>query len=192
MKVYRIEFESDRYQSLIWDGDESRDRSPWLEGGELLFDGAIKEDWVCPPLRIYDSSRPAGDFFGVGPGCIGVRDRALELVRTELEIAGQLLPVKVGELAGAILNVTCVVNCLDHERTQWVYGKTTGLPIRCTKWVFRVDLLPESTIFKVSEQVKTSIFVHTGHGESEDSFLDRVSEHQLTGLRFKLVFDDSD
>jgi hypothetical protein len=190
MKVYKIETD-DHYQRFVYDGDEERDVSPWGMGGAMLFDGFQKDSsWICPPLRIYDAHKPLGEFFYVGPGCLGCGERALECMRTELELAGQLLPFEADRVRGALLNIDQVVNCLDHEATEWVYGKTTGLPVRCKKYVFAISHLPESTLFKIPAQVKGTVFTHLGHGDLEDSFIFKVREHKLTGLNFRLVFED--
>ena len=189
MEVFELDFLSDEYQCLVFDGPECE--PVFTSGGSLCFDGQTKLPWHSPPLRIYNPIAKKGDFLSLCPGCLVVRETAMEELRTEFEIAGELLPVQFSGEEGAILNVTTVVNCLDHEQSDWLISKDGVTKLRCRRAVFRRDLIPESTIFKVPE-LPASIFAHTGHGDEEDSFPWKVESLGLTGLRLKSVWSDDD
>jgi hypothetical protein len=98
------------------------------------------------------------------------------------------LPVQLGSDAGYILNVTTVVDCLDHDKCDWVLAKDGITRLRCRRFVFRPDWLPESTLFKIPEMPAT-LFAHSGHGDKEDSFVWLVNHFRLTGIRFNKLWE---
>lgn len=189
MEVFELDFWSDEYQCLVFDGPESE--PVFTPGGVLCFDGKSKLPWHPPSLRIYNPTAKKGDFLYLCPGCLVVRETAMEGLRTEFEISGELLPVHFGGEHGAILNVTSIVNCLDQEKSDWLISKDGVTKLRCRRAVFLRDHVPESTIFKVPE-LPTRIYVHTGHGDEEDSFPWKVENLGLTGLRLKSVWSYDD
>ena len=52
--------------------------------------------------------------------------KASENLRDILEMAGELLPIEYKNEPYSLLNVTEYMDCLNHERTEWVVGKNTG------------------------------------------------------------------
>lgn len=185
MKIYTITFESNIYQSLV-----PEDLAVW-KSGSLKFDGASKsESWSQPAFRVQNPILKEGDFVGIGPGCLGLRSSAVARLLEILERSGEMLPVNPASLGVSIFNVTECVNCLDHERTKWIYGEESGLPIRIEKYAFVKELIPEATIFKIPELAKAKILAHDGFCDEEDTFFSSVKRYGLTGIRFEEIWSE--
>jgi len=186
MKVYKIRFESDKFQCLSFDGGENE--PVFLPRRQLHFDGTPKVNWVSPPLVIANPHAKKGGFVSSFPGCLVMRSAAVEKLGESLEVAGELLPVEFNAEHGFLLNVLQVVDCMDHEQSDWAIAKDGVTRLLCRRFAFRLDALPESTLFKVPG-LSASMFAHTGLPGSTTSFCSKVGEHKLTGLRFELVWD---
>ena len=114
---------------------------------------------------------------------------ATEALRDLLEMAGELLPIRCKNEDYTLLNVTECMDCLDHDRTEWEMGRRTGQKIRIIRHVFKANRLPESSIFKIPEQLAT-LYVAEGRFDPEDEFKSRVEKTQLKGLLFEQVWQD--
>jgi hypothetical protein len=75
-------------------------------------------------------------------------------------------------------------NCLDHDKTEWEYGETTGKPIRIVRYAFHEDRMPESSIFKIPETGRSEILCYEGARDPEDEFKPFVERNGITGLKF--------
>jgi len=191
MTIFKVEFQTNTYQFLCFDGD---DESVFARGGAYSFDGDAKAVWEYPPVRIYNPRLKRGDFmsFCSGSGALVARYPAADEVWTELELAGQILPVEFDGEKAVLLNITEVANCLDHENCEWVYGRDGVTRIRCQKFAFRTDLVPESSLFKIPETVAGTFYAHTGYGDPEDTFIHQYEALGLTGLRFVEIFREDE
>ncbi len=117
MKIYRLEHDADHYQSLLPD-----DPAIW-ETKRLQFDCSRKaKSWVSPPVHSSAPALPEGDFWTLGAGSLVTRPDATERVRTQLDWAGELLPVLFKTRNFTLLNVTECVDALDPATTEWVIG----------------------------------------------------------------------
>lgn len=188
MIIYKVEFLVDQFQILVFDGKDGG--HPQSESN-LRFDGLPKHDWTNPEVRIYNPQAKRGDFISLY-GALVARYPAADKVWTELEFAGQVLPIEFDGEKAVILNITEVANCLDHEKCEWVYGRDGVTRIRCQKFVFRTDLVPESSLFKIPETVAGTFYALTGHGDPEDTFIHQYEALGLTGLRFVEIFRDEE
>jgi len=161
-----------------------------VEGVKVQFGGVwLGDDWTDVVLPLVRDDLPDGDFFGVGEGAFGVWAERVDDVQTSLEIAGDLLPIRVvsasGQLRDAwVLNITQAYNCLDRDKMN--KGERHG-------WGFN-SRVPESTLFKVSDPiddglVKSHVFAHSGYGDEEDSFVWQVATLGLEGLIFEKVWE---
>ena len=99
------------------------------------------------------------------------------------EIAGETLLVRVGSDSACILNILEVVDCIDPETSEWLTD-STGKRITLKRPRLRMDMLPESGLFKLSQQ-PGSMYVHDA--DDGEGFLRIYSSHNMTGLRFTEV-----
>lgn len=182
-KIYEVEPLVDLYQQIV------PDDSAVLNSGGIVMDATPARDgWTPPKVRIINEQLKGGDFYGFTPGTLVMREQVASQLLSFLEAAGEVLPLSCSSVPLAMLNVTECLNCLDEEGCEWVYGKSSGKPIRITKYSFREDLLPESTIFKLPRFRKGRIYVSEGRKEPNDEFKYAVEKIGLEGLSFKLVW----
>lgn len=88
------------------------------------------------------------------------------------------------------LNILQCPNCLDAKGSEWVYGKSTGKPIRITGYSFYRKRFSESTIFKIPEFVRGAVFAIEGIKDPEDEFKHIVEARGLSGLIFQKVWEE--
>ena len=88
-----------------------------------------------------------------------------------------------------LLNVTECINALDSEASSWSTSPTTGRRLRLTTYIFRPDLLPESSLFKIPETSRGELLTHSGLEDPADEFVSRYERAGLTGLEFDEVFE---
>jgi hypothetical protein len=146
-------------------------------------------DWVSPRVYVPNPTLKKGNFFHLCSGAFVTDPAATEKLQDLLEMAGELLPLHYKEEQYTLLNVTECKDCLDHDATEWVLGKTTGAKINIKRYVFKPNRLPESTIFKIPERL-AHIFVAEGRFDPDEEFKHRVEEENLKGLLFEEIWSD--
>jgi hypothetical protein len=129
-----------------------------------------------------------GDFYNFGSSLLITSPRATEILRPHLEAAGELLPLPYQGLTYYLLNVTLCINCLDHDRTEWIIGKSTGKRIGIRRYEFQPDRFAESDLFKIPETCKAEILCVQGRKDPRDSFWHAIEANRLKGLRFEEIW----
>ena len=129
--------------------------------------------------------------------CLGMttlafsKEAATELVYI-LEDAGELLPFYVGEDLWYCYNITKSIDALDEEKTTFKIfdGVNKMFP---NNYVFKDDLLSESTIFKIPTDNFTDIFC-VDRRDTDDqvmnNFFCAIAYHGYTGIEFEEVYSN--
>lgn len=181
IKVFEVRTDSNQYQTLF---PSDAQVSPWPR-----FNGKPIADWHPPRVFTSDVSLRKGDFWGFGGDgfSFAVRPevRDIKEVRGMLETAGQLLPLPHEGEIFRVVNVTQCVDALDHDKTQWLVGQSTGHRLLITRFAFNPARLPWSTLFKIPESM--SVLCYEA-GSPEREFKATVERLGLTGLLFKEVW----
>ena len=181
MKVYRLKTDVERYQYFLADPREDENL--------LVMDCKPKsQEWKPPGVFIYEPKHEPGDFYNFGSSLLITNPRATELLRIHLETAGELLPLPYEDSIYYALNVTLCINCLNHERTEWILGKSTGKKIGISRYSFWYDRFSESDLFKIPETCKSEILYVEGLKDPEDSFRFVVESNGLKGLLFEEIW----
>jgi hypothetical protein len=189
LKVFKIKFDSTTFQ-----GFTPVDDTIYRHGGQLDFDGRSKAN-VWQPLDVYvlHPLRDIPDIWqlSAGSGEFIVNESVAIMLRWSLRTAGELLPVRHGVERFFLCNVTEVVNCLDHAKT--VFRRTTpdGIGIGPLKYAFHHNRFTTS-LFKIPEQVKSSLFVLERSGDPEKEFKAAVEHNALRGVTFELIWESTD
>jgi hypothetical protein len=79
------------------------------------------------------------------------------------------------------------MDCIGHERTESVFGKSTAAEIDIKRYVFKPDRMSESFIFKIPNRL-ADIYVSEGQFDPEDEFKTRVDQNHLNGLLFEEIW----
>ena len=182
ISVYRIKSDVNHYQYFLTEQGEDEPK--------LMMDCTPKaEAWSPTPVFIYMPKLGKGDFYNFTSSALITSPRATEVLHTHLVKAGELLPLPYNGEVYTVLNVTECINCLDHEKTEWVYGKSTGAKIGIKRYTFHRNRFSESDIFKIPETCKSEILVVEGIKDVKDSFKYAVESAGLEGLIFEEVWE---
>ncbi len=183
MKIYQVKFDVNNYQRFLPD-----DQSNIWKADTLRFDCTSKRGrWDPPKIDVPEPLLPAPDFWLLGPGAIIASPDAFAKIESLFVRSGEVLSLPYEGREFKLLNVTACVNCLDHDRTEYLMaGAERGAP---TKYVFRADHMLEYPIFKVPEAPLVSMFCPEWSVDPQEEFKAAVEELGLTGLIFKLVWE---
>jgi hypothetical protein len=183
MKVYRIQTDVNRFQYFLPEREE--------DALSLLMDCTpIQTTWQAPPIFIYKPRLIAGDFYSFSGGTLITSPRASEALATFLEMAGEVLPLPYKTTIFTLLNVTECIDCLDHDRSEWLVDEATGVRLLPTKYVFHPERFSTSRLFKIPETCRGEILVVDRDQGDEEEFLGVVRQEQLQGLEVTELWSD--
>jgi hypothetical protein len=187
MKVFRVNFDVNRYQSLL-PVDEKIARP------QLDFDCTPRaESWHAPAMRVPNPALPAPDLWEPASAAIAAAPPALERVRTIFEMAGELLPLRIPGVDLTVLNVTCCVDALDEDRCTWIKTRDGRriMPNRFAagSYVFHPDRFDEPTLFKIPQTRRTELLCLARDGDPEHELPAAVEKFALTGVGFILLWE---
>ena len=157
----------------------------------LIFDCDERgKDWQVPRVYIERPKLRRGNFLGVNLGSAFCCDDATLWkgnISSLLGMSNELIPfVHEGETYH-IVNVLECINALDRERSIWSpYAPGIGGP---RTHAFHPARIPETPLFKIPEESKTTVFCHEGLGDTEDEFKREYDRLGLSGLKFVKVWD---
>jgi len=180
MNVFRIQQDGDQYQYFL-PTDDSRGFFDRLDGAPL------SEDWSAPAVFIYKPKLKPGNFYNSSDGILIADQRATSALRGLFEQAGELLPLNYNGEQYTLLNVTSVIECLDHGKCEWL-TVPSGLRYGLRRYEFRPECIGRLTIFKIPETAWTHIYIVEGLAQPAQEFRAIVSREGLKGLKFNEVW----
>ncbi len=183
MKVYRLRNDVNRYQHFL--RDDTGDDVVVLDPDCRPRAGT----WSPPPVIVLDPFLEEGDFYQFDPGILITSPRATDVLRGELELAGELLPLPYKGKEYTVLNVTECIDCLDQEGSKWL-RTSLGEEIYPLEYSFHKHRFTESSLFKIPETHKSEILVVEGLKDPEDEFRYIVESAGLKGLIFQEIWSD--
>ena len=179
--VYRIKNDIDQFQYFLTKKKDEYNR--------LNMDGTPKfKNWSPPSVYIYRPKHQKGDFYNTSSGSLISNPGATEILRPQYKAAGELLPLPYKQEIYTILNVTACINCLDQERTKWIYSKATNTRLMIEKYAFHSDRFT-SNIFKIPETCMSEVLVVEGLKSTKDEFRYIVESNRLRGLIFEKIWE---
>lgn len=188
MIVYEVMHESNKYKSLLFEDGIVEYKHPLLQ-----FDGtAVAEVWKPPGVWCHYPKKKAGDFWGIGSSCVpAVTRAAFPHIQTHIEMAGEALGLEYEGVELLILNVTEVINCLDHAKAQWRdNGDGTRRLNIDAGYHFMPERFSESSLFRLPETCRSSrLYCVERSGDPEEDFKAAVDAAKLTGLKFTQIWE---
>ena len=183
MKVFRLGNDVSRYQYFL----PAAADAPLA----LLTDCRLRgEGWIPPSVFIFEPRLEQGDFYQFGVASLIAGPHATGVLRGLFEEAGELLPLPHDGREYTLLNVTNCINCLDHERSEWLLT-ADGERIYPTRYMFHRDRFAESPLFKLPETCRREILVVEGLRDPDDEFRAVVARAGLKGLIFQEIWSDA-
>lgn len=180
MKVFRFSNDVNHYQFFFTESED--DMMKLNTECVSLIDG-----WQAPPVFIYKPLNKQGDLFNFSYNTLIFSPRATELLRTHLEMAGELLEIPYKGESYWLLNVLECINCIDEAKSEWV--EDNGVRIYPKRYAFNPRRFSESCIFKIPETYRGEVLVLDR--EDGEGFVDALIENQIVGYELELLWTDN-
>jgi hypothetical protein len=174
MNVWKIETSTKYHRlNLVWE----RDAKVILE----LMDKPFGDSWRPLPVQIEPSEAMANFPPGLASGVLLCDKRALEFIQPLIAKSAEVLPLHSQEGNFYIVNITDVIDCLDHSASEFEYFRSGDIK-RILRYIFKSDCINGKPIFKIREKQRGPIYV-------SDEFKAHVESNKLTGLTFRKVWE---
>ena len=181
MKIWKFGAVAERYDSLT-----PADGYTYEE--MMSFDGrSHKNDWTCRKVvpNINPKKNPK---FGDYSECMGVLvfskkaiEKLYDLIKDDVEI----LPLECDYGDFSLINVTTVLDAIDHEKSEYKYIDGTKQIMYFKKYVFLEEVIKGYDIFKITDKRGSFIF-------ASDRLVQTINQSKLKGFRFELVWDSEE
>jgi len=145
----------------------------WFQGTPI---GAA---WTPLAVELSSDGLP-GDFPSLGGTPLVFSERALSLLSPLMIGCIELLPLACTTESLSVVNVTKVLDCLDHAQSQFKHFSDGQRIMRVEKYVFREPCIHQAHIFKIPEQIRNRHYV-------SDTFKATVETNGLRGMVFHQV-----
>lgn len=177
MKIWHLNFELDEYDNLMPEKAFTADEIQSFDGRKM------KENWMPLPVKRMEPEKnlPLSDAPGFTiPVFSG---RALEVLRPLIKDSIEELEFEFEEAEYYGINVTTVLDVIDYEKSEYRTYRDGKRIMVFEKYAFKeCDELKEHNIFKIVDEPRRWAFV-------SDNFKQTVEENNLTGFKFKLLWD---
>ncbi len=149
-----------------------------------------------PSFQLADPARQSKGFYRVGNGVLAfTKDVYLGPLGESLSFAGHVHETTLNDTGEEIflLNVTAVYNCIDQANTIFngPQGQERGADhqMGIKDPAFFPNLIGDSSIFKIPQQVRSTIYVASRGHEDTDDFYYMYQQVGMTGLEFQQVWN---
>ena len=179
MKVWHLDFKVNDYVNL-WSAVKIDIET------QRTFDGRSQiNNWK--PVRAVmvhpGDARPLPNVTDFGSFIPIFDAKALDALMVLMKDAVELLPIEYEGATWFGINVTKVLDAIDHEKAEPV-RLSTGKIIRFEKYAFKPEVIQGHNIFKITDKKLFCEFV-------SDEFKNLAEEAGLVGFNFQLVWDSA-
>lgn len=177
MRIWQLHFEVDKYDNLIPVKGFSADEIQSFDGRRK------KETWKPLPVKRMEPQKKLE--LGDAPGfTIPVfSKKALEVLYPMIQNSVEILELQLSEEEFYGINVISVLDVIDYSKSQYRTFSDGKRIMAFQKYVFRMsEELVKNDMFKIIDERRRRAFV-------SDKFKQTVEENNLTGFKFKLVWD---
>lgn len=175
MAIWEISFDPDTFQWIVLpDGvDDGTVSNNWFQGTP------VGSAWTPLAIELSSTGLP-GDFPSLGGTPLVFSQRAVRILWPLIAHCVEVLPVTCSTEALAIVNVTKVLDCLDHSQSHLKRFSDGQRIMRVEKYVFRKPCIDQAHIFKIPEQIRNRHYV-------SDIFKATVEGNNLRGMLFHQI-----
>ena len=181
MKIWQLDFEVDKYDNLIPEKNFTLD--------EIRSFNGKKKKWKWKPLPVKRMEPEKNLELSDAPGFFTIpvfSDRALKVLRPIIKNSTEELKLICKEKKYYAINVTKVLDVVDYSKAEYIKFSDGNRIMVFEKYAFRIcDELVQNYIFKIIDEPLRRAFV-------SEKFKNAVEENNLTGFKFRLVWDSEE
>ena len=168
----------------LWMDHNYRTYEPTPKGGykSYIFDGVpVKErnfDRIYPSKYKDEIDKPIGDVFSVEVSSFILNEKSYKILYPYIKNEAQIFKVKCENDNLYVVNITNIIDCLDYDKSEIKRFPSSGRVMRVIKYVFKIEKLRNTTIFKLPEFPKGISYV-------TENFKNIVEKNNIKGFKFK-------
>ena len=174
MKIYKLNYDVDRYDSLI----------P-LSGITDIprFDGTRRKQ-IWKPVKVCRMEPEKNNPLGDAPSFAFpiYSSRAINILSNIIQDSVELLPLMCDEGEFSAVNIVNVIDAVDYQNSFFKTFRDGKRIMRFIDYSFIKEAVADNNIFKITDEVKNSGFV-------SETFKKKVEDNELKGFVFKLVWE---
>lgn len=176
MKIWQLNFELDKYDNLIPTREFTVEEIQAFDGRSHL------KSWK--PIKVKRMEPEKGFELSDAPGFIFpvFSRRALNCLEPLINKNVEILPLDFDEKEYLGINIITVLDAVDYENSIYKTYRDGKRIMAFKKYAFLPNVIENVSIFKISDEKTRYAFV-------SDEFKQTVEINNLTGYRFKLVWD---
>lgn len=177
MKIWQLQFEVDKYDNLVPIREFTVDEIQ-------SFDGRTKKDiWKPLPVKRMEPVKKLELSDAPGFTIPVFSKKALEILRPLIQNSVEELELQFQEAEYYGINVIAVLNVIDYSKSKYRMYSDGKRIMAFQKYAFRsCKELLNNNIFKIIDEPTRRAFV-------SDIFKQTVEKNNLSGFKFKLVWD---
>lgn len=179
MKIWSLEVETDKYNSISVKDDKHLEIYKRVETGESLI-----TNWNPIEINVSNKRKENSDYpFGLS--CPVLSKRAIDILNDLIHPPTEFLPLISDNMEYFILNTLNLVDCLNDSKS--VPEQFYGIIVDYEKFSFILDKVKGQHLFKLkipntNRTLKNRVFV-------SDFFKETVLKNNLKGFKFIEVWD---
>lgn len=165
----------------LWMDHTYRTYEPTPKGGykSYIFDGMpVKErnfDRIYPSKYKDEIDKPIGDVFSVEVSSFILNEKSYKILYPYIKNEVQIFKIKSENDNLYVVNITNIIDCLDYDKSEIKRFPSSGRVMRVIKYVFKIEKLKNTTIFKLPECPKGISYV-------TEEFKKVVEENNIKGF----------
>ena len=177
MKIWQLQFEVDKYDNLIPVKEFTADEIQSFDGRKK------KNNWKALPVKRMEPDKKLELSDAPGFTIPVFSKRALEILRPLIENSIEELKLEFSEAQYYGINVISVLDVIDYTKSHYKMYSDGSRIMAFQQYAFRIsDELINNNIFKIVDETRGRAFV-------SDKFKQEVKRNNLTGFKFKLVWN---
>lgn len=178
MKIWKLSTDANNYDNFTIPDE--------LESKRVLFDykfdgSSIADRWQPVNVEVLEEKKRSDTPTFVS-GCPVLSERAVLILGDMLKGVCEVLPLKYCKEQFYVLNVLCIIDCIDYKNAICKMFPNSDRVMRFMKYAFKPDKLVNKHIFKIPEHPQSYVLV-------SDEFKNRVLDNALEGFEFIELWD---
>lgn len=176
MKIWQLKFELDEYDNLVPVKEFTVEEIQSFDGRRHLSQWQSIKIKRMEPEKGRDLSDAPGFTFPV------FSRHALNCLERLISKDVEILPLDFQEREYLGINVITVLDAIDYEKSIYKTFRDGKRIMAFKKYVFLPNVIKDIPIFRIIDE-------KTGYAFVSDKFKQVVEENNLSGFKFKLVWD---